>query len=837
MAIQHGRTRHHQLLSHTALVLLLLVSIVVFPAVTTHAVTIKRSLWAPNGPVSAMTAANNTIYLGGLFNQVGPVIGSFVALDQANGSADSAFPRVDGGTSTIAPDGSGGWYIGGKFSAIDDVPRQNIAHIKADKSLDMTWNPGTDATVSAIAVAGSTVYIGGAFSAVGGQSRSYLAALDATSGAVTAWNPGTDDMIVALGISGNILYVSGFFSTIAGQGRFRLAALNATTGAVNAWNPGITGLINQFAVAGNTIYVGGYFTAIGGQNRKNIAALDATTGNATSWKPEADSGIYALLVSGTTVYVGGDFTTIGGQTREHLAALDTSSGLATAWSPVVSGTLLSGTQPSVFTLAINGDTIYVGGYFTTIGGQSRNNLAALDRITGATMAWDPEAGDSVAALAVSSGVVYAGGAIRIIGGVKRANLAAIDATTGIATAWNPGASGSSDSKLINVLKVDGTTVYAGGVFTTIGGQSRAHLAALTTTTGAANAWNPAPDGVVTTLEISGTTAYIGGQFTAIGGQNRNNVAAIDTTTGIANSWNPDPNGFITALALTGNTLYVGGTFAGAFEPSIGGQPRDNLAALDATTGNATSWRPNNPTTLPTLSDIGALLIKDSTVYIGAGQGVYAVDTSAGDRLPSWNPPDLGGSILALAADATTLFVGGNIGASGSVPKYLVALDPATGAISTALPEPSFRVNTLVLLGNTLYVGGEFVSLSGLLPAFFAGLTSSETAPSATVGAASDISTTSAMLPGVVIANGNITTVTFQITTSSGNYTNASSVAATPSTVSGFVPTAVTTMITGLARDTTYYYRIVVTTSTSTTMSSERSFTLANYAIFLPALTH
>jgi hypothetical protein len=135
----------------------------------------------------------------------------------------------------------------------------------------------------------------------------------------------------------------------------------------------------------------------------------------------------------------------------------------------------------------------------------------------------------------------------------------------------------------------------------------------------------------------------------------------------------------------------------------------------------------------------------------------------------------------------------------------------------------------------LYVGGEFVSLSRRLPAYFAGLTLRESALSATVGDASNINTTSAILNGVVTANGNTTTVAFQITTSSGNYTNASSIAATPNMVSGFAPTAVTATITGLVRGTTYYYRVVVVTSTRTTTSGERSFTLSRYANFLPAL--
>ena len=43
-------------------------------------------------------------------------------------------------------------------------------------------------------------------------------------------------------------------------------------------------------VSGSTVYAGGSFTSIGGQARNSIAALDATTGAATSWNPNADSG-------------------------------------------------------------------------------------------------------------------------------------------------------------------------------------------------------------------------------------------------------------------------------------------------------------------------------------------------------------------------------------------------------------------------------------------------------------------------------------------------------------------------------------------------------------------
>ena len=40
---------------------------------------------------------------------------------------------------------------------------------------------------------------------------------------------------------------------------------------------------------------------------------------------------------------------------------------------------------------MSGSTVYAGGGFTSIGGQARNSIAALDATTGAATAWDPNA--------------------------------------------------------------------------------------------------------------------------------------------------------------------------------------------------------------------------------------------------------------------------------------------------------------------------------------------------------------------------------------------------------------------------------------------------------------
>src|SRR5207247_216214 len=156
--------------------------------------------------------------------------------------------------------------------------------------------------------------------------------------------------------------------------------------------------------------------------------------------PNATSYVNALAVSGGTVYAGGRFTSIGGQLRNHIAALDATTGAATAWDPNASG----GAYHSVYALAVSGSTVYAGGGFQNIGGQPRNHIAALDATTGAPTAWDPRPDARVQALAVSGGTVYAGGNFTTIGGQPRNRIAALDAASGAATAWNPNAPNPND---------------------------------------------------------------------------------------------------------------------------------------------------------------------------------------------------------------------------------------------------------------------------------------------------------------------------------------------------------------------------------------------------------
>ncbi|MEM9300153.1 MAG: cadherin domain-containing protein, partial [Bacteroidota bacterium] len=225
----------------------------------------------------------------------------------------------------------------------------------------------------------------------------------------------------------------------------------------------------------------------------------------------------------------------------------------------------------------DGNTVYLGGRFTTVKGTGRSRIAAVDAVTGITIDWDPSTtGTAVNAIAIADNIVYAGGDFTAMGGETRNGIASIDAM-GNVTAWDLVAANGS---IFNALAVADGIVYAGGNFSTVNSLTRNNLVALNATTAAVTSWDPSPNGEVNALAINAGTIYAGGgAFTSIGGETRNYIAAIDADGSVEN-WDLKLSSIFLPTLMTikisqGSVLF-GGTFS-----NVGGDALSNVASVFA----------------------------------------------------------------------------------------------------------------------------------------------------------------------------------------------------------------------------------------------------------------
>ena len=651
-------------------------------------------------------------FIGGNFTAVGGVARTNLAHVLADNSVAAWDPGPTFGAAAayvyaLAVSGST-VYVGGSFTNIGGQARNHLAAVDASTGLATAWDPNPTGAlypyVYALAVSGPTVFVGGHFDAIGGLQKRCLGAVSAATGLASNLFPSVTPEVKALAVSGSTLFVGGTIQFAGSQQRLNLAAVDATTGSVRlTFAPQVSGEVSALAVSGSTLYVGGNFPFVNGVARNCLAAVDATSGALGSWDPNVTApdsgnpdalGVKALTVNGSIIYVGGGFTAVGGQTRSNLAAVDAATALPTAWDPT--------TNATVFALGASGSTVYAGGEFTSIGGELRRGIASLDVTTGAVTDWNPDPDGQlvfVLALAVDGPTVYAGGEFWSIGGQPRNRLAAVDATSGLATPWDP----NPDSQVAALLK-SGSTVYVGGGFANIGGQARSRIAALNAATGLATSWNPNPTGTasVSVLVMSGSTLYVGGLFSNMGGQPRSCLAAVDASTGLATPFDPNFNSTVYTLALSGSTLYAGGSFT-----SIGGQPRSCIGAVNAVTGAVTPWDPN--ATSPDFTTMGCLVVDGSTVYAGGrytgigGQPrnrLAALDATTG-LASDWDPNAVGGNpctVLTMIVSGSRLYAGGEFLSMGGTPHSNLAALPIPST-STAAPEAASDGAILYLQPN------------------------------------------------------------------------------------------------------------------------------------------
>jgi hypothetical protein len=534
--------------------------------------------WNPDidGTVQALAANATTIFAGGVFTTVGAATRfSLAAIDEASAVAVGSWnPQVFGLVQSMALSDTT-LYVGGQFTAVGGATvYTNAFAIGSVSGTFHAWSPAPDGNVQTMAVSpsGDELFVGGGFSNVGGRARAGLAVLDRVTGnARSDWNPDPDGPVQGLAAAGRTVYAVGGFTKLGTVSRLRIAAIDSLTGKPQAWSPNADEQLEIIVVSGSNVFVGGSLlvTSVGGVERARAAAIDVNTGRALPWDPNVDATVESIAVQGSSVYLGGLFTTVGGQLRPYAAAVHRVTGaLRAGWQPAPDGEVLA--------FAPSGGVTYVGGSFATIGGQPRSTLAALDTTTGLANSWNPAPGPPggtiVTALVTSGTTVFVGGAFSTIGGQPRVSLAEIG-SNGLATSWKADVIG-----FVSALALSHGNLYVCGNFSLLGSQPREGLGSVGVTSAAVSAWNPNPNGPVLTLAAVGDTVYVGGFYSGIGGALRNFLAAIGPG-GTSTAWDVEPDGPVYSIAATPYNVYISGDYG-----LVGGVRRTNLAFAGAGSG-------------------------------------------------------------------------------------------------------------------------------------------------------------------------------------------------------------------------------------------------------------
>ena len=371
------------------------------------------------------------------------------------------------------------------------IPALAQANQQSFQPLVVAANPtdGTpfvqDGRVEALTKIGNRVYVAGNFTTVKNwqgsalaQSRPFLFAYSATTGLIdTGFNPVLNAPVLALAAApdGSGIYAGGSFSAVNSLTRVGLVKLDPATGATVAAFKGATGGgtgVYDLDVAGTKLYLVGSFTKVKGIARTRLAAVDLTTGALdpdlnlaltgqntvgipTTWIKEHHIDTSA---DGTKLMVVGDFSLVGGLSRTQVAMIDltTSPDTVANWStdryPFQANYrtyVTSVDMDPTSTFAVVGATccpVFSGPTPTQLGDHAaRFELAPVGAVQPSW--WTTTGTDTFTDVAISGSAVYVGGHFRWVnaktagnslGGVSRAGLAALDPDTGVPFSWNPG---------------------------------------------------------------------------------------------------------------------------------------------------------------------------------------------------------------------------------------------------------------------------------------------------------------------------------------------------------------------------------------------------------------
>ncbi len=722
-----------------------------------------------------------------------------IARLNADGTLDTGFnPNADSSVFSVAVEADGRILLGGSFTTVGGTVRNRIARVDAAGLLEAGFNPDANNRVFSVTVqVDGRILLGGAFNWVGGATRHGIARVDAAGLVDAGFNPNVNGYVFSMAeqVDTRIL-LGGHFTSVGGATRNFIARVDAAGLLDEGFKPNANNAVNSVAVeADGRILLGGTFTTVGGTARNRIARVDAAGLLDPGFNPNANSSVLSVAMQADgRILLGGDFTTMGGTARNRIARVNAAGLLDAGFHPEASGGV-------VLSVAVEADgRILLGGRFTSVGGTARNRFAQLvnepatqtlsapnatqviwtrggsspevsqvmfEKSTDGGATWTPlgigtRIGTTpdwqLTGLSLSGpGQLRARG--RTSGGYGSRSSGLVETTANYSFAVVPTVTPSTTNlrTTATIITITGTnfspapaqntvvftpagegTVTASTAtsltVTSLTGLAPGALSAVVVTNGASSG---APEQVATVvLSLPGDIdpldagvaghavlamavqpdgkTIIAGVFTSVLGQPRNNIARLNADGTLDASFNPNVDGVVNSVAVEADgRILLGGAFN-----NVGGTSRKNIARVDAAGLLDEGFNPNANDAIYSVAvqTDGRILLGGLFTGVGGIVRNRIARVDAAGLVDAGFNPDANDAVFSVAvqADGRVLLGGYFTSVGGTARNYIARVDAA------GLPDAGFNPNAngtvysvMEQADGRILLGGTFTTVGGI----------------------------------------------------------------------------------------------------------------------------
>jgi uncharacterized delta-60 repeat protein len=320
---------------------------------------------------------NGATLVGGNFSTSA---GENLLLLNNSGLPDRAFSAaVQGTVLAAAQDSASRLVIGGAFNAVNGAPMANLARLLPTGELDPTFTPPqANGRIRDVEILpDDALLLAGDFTRVGPATAPYIARLTSNG----SYDPNFQIPLqlsfaieagacrLALQSDGKIL-VGGVFDAESTPAQFLRLNADGTLDATFSNNHGPIIYLEDIQTAPDgAIYICGTATYTGGGFLRKLSANGAVDPSFS--EVAADGCIKTISFDQYDgILFGGDFSLVNGESRSNLARLLENGALEPDFDFPTDGPVES--------VRITASSVYIGGYFSTIGELSVNSIARLN---------------------------------------------------------------------------------------------------------------------------------------------------------------------------------------------------------------------------------------------------------------------------------------------------------------------------------------------------------------------------------------------------------------------------------------------------------------------------